>query len=214
MKQIFLLIMTAILLLQVSCRKDPDMISTVVDVTYPKIELKGEKFVTLNVGQAYEDPGATATDDISGAKTEIMAYANTLDVNTPGLYYMGYTAKNSNGYVRKVARYIAVTNYQDDIDLTGTYYRAATDVEVEITKVSRALYRNSDMGGAGLEDAAYFVMIDDATFDVGLQLSESIGEEIDGFDELLEITDSSTVIQYSLDAPGYGTAPRIFTKVQ
>lgn len=215
MKNILLLILSIAVASQVSCRKKQDAVSKVVDITAPDIRLNGEKFVTLNVGQAYEDPGAQAVDDISGATTNISADVSTLDVSTPGLYYMGYSAKNANGYVTNVARYIAVTDYADNIDLSGVYVRAANGVEVNITRMSRGLYRNDDMGGAGLPDAAYFAVIDEETIDLGLQLSESLNEEIDGFSESLTITAPDEItIQYALDAPGYGTAVRTFEKAQ
>ncbi len=69
------------------------------------------------------------------------------------------------------------------------------------------------MGGAGLPDAGYFVVINDSTIDFGPQLSESIGEEIDGSGERLTIDGSDISYAYKLSAPGYGTALRIFVKL-
>ena len=199
--------------LYTSCKKD-EVVSKVVDVSFPEIELKGDKYVTLNVGQAYTDPGAVATDDISGAKTDIMAEYSSLDINTPGVYYMQYTTKNANGYITNVGRYIAVTNFLDDFDLSGEYERTANGVIINVSKVSRGLYMIDDMGGAGLPDAAYFAVVDASTIDFGPQLSESIGSEIDASGETLSFDGGDTTLQYALSAPGYGTAPRTFVKVQ
>lgn len=198
---------------QQSCKKDT-INNKVVKVSYPTINLSGSKYVSLNVGTAYADPGATGTDDVSGSTKTLTAEYSSLDVNTPGLYYMRYSMTNANGYITKVARYIAVTNYNDAIDLTGTYERTSNGVQVNLTKVSRALYRTDDMGGAGLADAAYFAVIDENTIDFSAQLSESIGEEIDASAEALNIGATDTSFQYRLSAPGYGTALRIFQKVE
>lgn len=213
MKKILFLI-TASAICFTACKKEMDDISKVVDVTSPSVQLNGEKYVTLNPGQPYDDPGAVSVDDVSGSQTSINAGANTLDPSTPGLYYMSYIATNANGYKTTAGRYIAVTSYNDAINLEGTYLREATGAEVHVTKVSRGMYMIDDMGGAGLPDAAYIAVLDDNTFDLGLQISESIGAEIDGANEKIIIDGGDTVLQYSLDAPGYGTAVRSFIKIE
>lgn len=212
MKKAILLLIGILPILATSCRKDPNAVSKVVKVSFPTVELNGEKYVTLNVGQPYEDPGAVSKDDVSGTTANISADISTLDITTPGIYYMQYTAINANGYKTKAGRYIAVTNYTDEMNLEGVYTRTSNGVEVNITKVSRALYMTDDMGGAGLPDAAYFAVIDNSTIDFGPQLSESIGEEIDATGEKLIIDPPDTAISYALQAPGYGTATRTFVK--
>lgn len=213
MKKILFLI-TASAISITACKKDKENISKVVDITYPTVQLNGEKYITLNPGQPYDDPGAISVDDVSGAQTSVNADANTLDPATPGLYYMSYIATNANGYKTTAGRYIAVTGYNDNINFEGTYLRAATGAEVHVTKVARGMYMIDDMGGAGLPDAAYIAIIDDSTFDLGLQISESIGAEIDGANEKIIIDGGDTILQYSLDAPGYGTAVRSFIKIE
>lgn len=213
MKKLLFLLLAVWSLSQLSCKKDT-VNNKIVKVSYPTITLSGSKYVTLNVGTAYTDPGATGTDDVSGTSRSLTAEFSSLDVNTPGLYYMRYSMTNGNGYITKVARYIAVTNYNDAVDLTGTYERTSNGVQVHLTRVSRALYRTDDMGGAGIADAAYFAVIDENTIDFSAQLSESIGEEIDASAEALNISATDTSFQYRLAAPGYGTALRIFEKVE
>ncbi len=213
MKQLITIVALAGLLVQTGCRKQASD-TKVVKVSYPTIALNGDKYVSLNVGAAYTDPGATGTDDVSGSTRSLTAEYSTLDVNTPGLYYMRYVMTNANGYVSRVGRYIAVTDYPDDVDLSGVYERTANGVQVNLTRMARALYKTDDMGGAGLPDAAYFAVINDSTIELGPQLSESIGEEIDGSSGALSITATDTSYQYRLAAPGYGTALRVFVKVE
>ncbi len=211
MKKIMFLI-AASLICFTACKKEKDDVSKVVDISSPDINLNGDKYVTLNPGQNYDDPGAVSVDDVTGAQTTISADAGNLDPNTPGLYYMSYTATNANGYQTVAGRYIAVTDYNDNINLEGTYLREATGIEVQVTKVSRAMYKISDMGGAGLDDAAYIAVLNDSTFDLGVQISESLGVEIDGGHEKIINDGGQIILQYSLDAPGYGTAVRTFVK--
>ena len=213
MKRILFLIAASALCFT-ACKKDKDDVSKVVDITYPEVRLNGEKYTTLNLGQPYDDPGAVSVDDVSGSESSVNATTNTVDPTTPGLYYMSYIATNANGYKTTAGRYIAVNNYNDNINLEGTYLRAAKGAEVHVTRVSRGMYMIDDMGGAGLPDAAYIAVIDDNTFDLGLQISESLGTEIEGHNEKIVIYGGDTILQYSLDAPGYGTAVRSFVKIE
>ncbi len=210
MKKHILYIMAFMLFITACRRKDEDVSNVVV---VPHMEIKGQKFITINVGDPMPtDEGATVVDDqpLDG-NTTVNAAENTVDPATPGIYYMLYQTKTKNGYTVGAARYIAVTNYADNTDLSGTYVRTANGVEVKVTRMSRALYKNADMGGAGLSDALYFAVINDTTIAGGPQYSESIGDVIDVSSTGLSIPDPTT-FQYALDAPGYGTAVRVFER--
>src|SRR5258708_3180604 len=97
MKKINLLILI-ILVIFTSCKKEVKNVSQVVNVTYPKIVLKGPAYVHLPVGGSYSDEGATLTDDISGAVSQISATQSYVDFSTPGLYPIKYVAANKNGF--------------------------------------------------------------------------------------------------------------------
>ncbi len=90
MKRILIGLIVTVVLLQLSCKKETTD-TKVVKVSYPAITLNGQKYVTLNVGQSYDDPGAAGTDDISGATSALTAEYSSLDVTHAGLYYMRYT---------------------------------------------------------------------------------------------------------------------------
>jgi len=210
MKKIFAIFAITILTIS-ACKKDKTVSHV---VTVPTVKVNGDKFITINVGGTVpEDAGATIVNDeaLSGGNN-IMASENTVDVNTPGIYYMLYQTQTKNGYTVGAARYIAVTNYTDAEDLSGTYIRTANDVPVEVTRKSRALYENNDMGGAGLSDAIYFAVINDSTIAAGPEYSETIGAVIDTKNAALHIEPGNTYFQYILIAPGYGTPLRKFVK--
>lgn len=206
-----LLILSSLILVFAACKKE-DNVSKVVDVTYPEITLKGDKYITIDVNGSYTDEGATVFDDVTGTSSDIEATYSSLDPSTPGLYYMQYTAKNANGYITSVARYIAVTDYADGVDLSGVYERSSNGVQVNLLRMSRGLYMTDDMGGANINDAGYFVVINDTTIDFGPQYSETIGTEIYAVNAALEIGPTDTAYTYALRAPGYGTGQRTFVK--
>ncbi|MBN9482080.1 MAG: hypothetical protein BGO70_16035 [Bacteroidetes bacterium 43-93] len=210
MKKIFAILAITILTVT-ACQKDKTVSHV---VTVPTVKVNGDKFITINVGGTMpEDAGATVINDeaISGG-SNIMASENNVDVNTPGIYYMLYQTQTKNGYTVGAARYIAVTNYTDAEDLTGTYVRTANDLPVELTRKSRALYENNDMGGAGLSDAIYFAVINDSTIVAGPEYSETLSTVIDTKNAELHIEPGNTYFQYILIAPGYGTPLRKFVK--
>lgn len=202
-----------IIAIATACRKRKDDVSKVVVV--PTMQVAGEKFISIRVGDPMPaDEGATVVNDAPlQGDANVKAVENTVDVNTPGMYYMLYQTKTKNGYTVGAARYVAVTNYDDTEDLSGLYSRAGTPNVVEIERLARGLYVNKDMGGAGLSDALYFTVINETTIAAGPQYSESLGVVIGTSDESLEIIpDTSITIMYALDAPGYGTAVRTFIK--
>ncbi len=195
-----------------ACRKRNDDVSRVVVV--PTMQVAGEKFISIRVGDPMPaDDGATVINDAPlQGDANVKAIENTVDVNTPGMYYMLYQTKTKNGYTVGAARYVAVTNYVDTEDLSGDYSRVGTPRVVKIQRLARGLYVNRDMGGAGLSDALYFTVINDTTIAAGPQFSETIGDVIDTRSESLLIEPDAVTIRYALDAPGYGTAVRTFVK--
>jgi len=65
------------------------------DTGRPVIELLGDKEIELEFEAAYEDPGATATDDLDGALTP--AVDNPVDTKVIGTYTVTYTAADRAG---------------------------------------------------------------------------------------------------------------------
>ena len=66
----------------------------VVDTTAPVITVTGDNPVTTELGAAYTDAGATASD-LSGTIT--VTSAGEVDVNTVGSYTITYTASDASG---------------------------------------------------------------------------------------------------------------------
>ncbi len=79
------------------------------DENPPVITLKGERFVILNPGETYTDPGATAKDDRDGDITNLMTNSGMPDISKKGCYEITYTVTDKGGNKTTVVRYIVVT---------------------------------------------------------------------------------------------------------
>jgi hypothetical protein len=66
-------------------------------VTPPTITLLGSASVTLTVGDAYTDAGATATDSLDGDLTAKIVTDNPVNVAQVGTYTVTYNVKDSSG---------------------------------------------------------------------------------------------------------------------
>ena len=75
---------------------------TGIDTTPPVISLTGASPLTLEVGDTYTDPGATATE---GAE---VTTEGTVDTNTPGTYTITYTATDAAGNIGTTTRTVSV----------------------------------------------------------------------------------------------------------
>ncbi|MDC0264697.1 DUF5011 domain-containing protein, partial [Verrucomicrobia bacterium] len=70
-------------------------VETPRDITAPLLTLIGEDRMDIFTGDEFDDPGATAVDDIDGELT--VQREGTVNVNTPGYYYLTYFANDSSG---------------------------------------------------------------------------------------------------------------------
>ena len=69
----------------------------VTDNTAPVITLKGEQSVTVNVGENYEDAGATAHDDVDGDITQTIEITGLIITAAPGVYTLTFNVKDKSG---------------------------------------------------------------------------------------------------------------------
>ncbi len=95
----------------------------VVDTTAPVITLLGSDPVTVEVGSAYTDAGATATDIGDGDLTGSIVTVNLVDPNTVGVYTVTYDVTDSHGNpAAQVTRTVNVVDTTAPvITLTGAH---------------------------------------------------------------------------------------------
>ncbi|MFH1522942.1 MAG: immunoglobulin-like domain-containing protein [Patescibacteria group bacterium] len=83
----------------------------VVDATTPIITLLGENPVTIEVGAAYNDAGATAVDDVDGDITANIIVINNVNTNILGTYTVTYNVfDSSDNPAVKVTRIVHVVD--------------------------------------------------------------------------------------------------------
>ncbi len=215
MKKIIVLIIIAASFIGGCKKDDPGALSTVVDVTYPGIELKGNQYIHIPVGGSYTDEGATLTDDITGAVSDIQATASNVDNTVPGIYSIDYEAANANGFKTLVSRIVLVLDYTaptgvglDTSDISGDYLRPLTGVPLSVVKLEDGLYIIDKVGGSSAIPA-YFTTPTPTTIDAPAQTI--FGDDFDLTDESLDINDPIT-IKWKVVNPGFGTALRTFVK--
>ncbi len=107
--------------------------TTTEDKTAPVITLKGDNPLTLQAGESYIEPGATAVDDTDGNVTVNVAtdLANELNSginkNRLGTYHVTYTAEDKAGNQSSVKRTVYVRVSADKkINDTGVNWGADT----------------------------------------------------------------------------------------
>lgn len=72
-------------------------VNVVTDITPPVITITGANPVSLTVGDAYTDAGATANDNIDGNITARIQAASTVNAATAGTYSVVYTVSDLSG---------------------------------------------------------------------------------------------------------------------
>ena len=74
----------------------------------PDLQLVGEASVSIPAGQAYIDPGATATDDIDGDITDQIVVTGEINPNSVGTQLLSYSVSDRAGNVGSATRTVIV----------------------------------------------------------------------------------------------------------
>ena len=100
----------------------------VKDLEKPTIELKGNKYVYVNLGEQYTEQGYTAVDNVDKDITDKVTINTELDTNTSGEYVIKYVIKDSSDNENFIERYVEVVNYEtilqsplEDFNLDNTF---------------------------------------------------------------------------------------------
>ena len=102
---------------------------SVVDTTAPVISLVGNAVVSLELGTAYSDAGATATDNKDGTVTSSITTVSDVDANTVGSYTVTYNVTDAAGNAAtQVSRSINVGG-DTTIPVISLVGSASVDVE-------------------------------------------------------------------------------------
>jgi hypothetical protein len=83
-----------------SCKKE--------DTIAPVVTLKGSSPMTIDVGAAYTEPGATATDDVDGDISSKIAITGTVTNTAAGTYTRTYAVTDAAGNTGTASRVVNV----------------------------------------------------------------------------------------------------------
>ena len=67
------------------------------DTTAPVITLIGASTINLNIGDTYNEQGATATDNVDGNLTSSIVITGTVNTASAGTYFVNYNVSDSSG---------------------------------------------------------------------------------------------------------------------
>ena len=119
------------------------------DIVAPVITLTGSDTINVTLGDAFTDPGATATDNVDGdITTSIVVSGDTVDVNTAGTYTITYNVSDAAG--------------NPATEVTRTVIVAAPGACTAETNES---YSAADLNMTFLTDPSAFIISDGAGFE-------------------------------------------------
>ncbi len=191
-----------------------------IDVTAPSITLTGETAITLTVGDAYDDLGATATDAVDG-NVSATTGGDAVNTNTIGTYTVRYDATDAAGNAAtQVTRTVTVqaalgfdveptlaTNNAGDyaidgntLTLTFTVNQAlASTPEVTVTIAGRPAEVTPGAGNA--YTATYTVVAADVADDTLVGYGIAVLTAADNPDNTLGPTADTSAIRIDVLAP-------------
>lgn len=109
------------------------------DTTDPVITLLGQSVVNIDVGQAYNDAGATALDDTDGDITGDIVVVNPVDINTVGAYTITYNVQDAAGNSAAEVTRSVIVNAVGDTTPDAFVFVDATDVAINTIIISNAV---------------------------------------------------------------------------
>jgi len=214
MKQIS--IFTLLLIFFISCNKNPinnteDKVGISKVTFFPTLTLKGSNPIVLTKGSTFTDPGITAKE---GANDITYTTVGSVDVNTPGVYLLTYTAVNKDGFPASITRTVVI--YQTDAtasanDFSGNYARTSNGSIATWTKIAPGVYSVFNPGGApGTNLTA--IVFNQTGFEI--HIPRQVTNDGNVTESSNETYSNLTPPQYSwkIINPTYGTALRTFIK--
>lgn len=165
-----------IALIFTSCDKeDTEGLSRITN--FPTFEMNGNKYMSIVKGEQYTEAGVTATEGGSDIEVTI---SGTVDVNTPGVYDITYSAVNKDGFSGQVTRTVAVlpTAEQAGVDISGKYSNIGSFNYVsEVTKLAPGFYVSKNVWGGNSKAiiAAYIFTTDGSNLTLPLSALSGYG---------------------------------------
>ena len=123
----------------------------VVDTTAPLVTLIGAKTVTVEVGSAYADAGATAVDLVDGDLTGSIVVTNPVKTNVVGVYVIKYDVSDLHGNPAKtVTRTVKVVDTTAPVITLVGDNPQVIDLGSAYVELGATATDNYDLGTSGI----------------------------------------------------------------
>jgi PKD repeat protein len=139
----------------------------VADTEAPVITLLGDAEVTINVGDTFDDLGATATDNVDGDITDDIAVTGTVDVNAAGSYTLNYNVSDAAG------------NAADEVSRTvivNEVFNCTAETSETLTATGFNWTMQTNPSANVIDDGVTFSWIDNPDFDNAVNSSCKVGQ--------------------------------------
>lgn len=102
---------------------------------YVSFEMNGDETTLVPLNTSFTDPGVVATENGIEVNDKVVvsisdpsgASVSSIPTNTPGLYYVNYSAVNSDGFPASVDRTVIVYDPAVTASIAGTYFADMTN---------------------------------------------------------------------------------------
>lgn len=178
---------------------------------FPVLTLNGDRYMTIEVGGTFTDPGITATEGGADIPYTTEGSVNTGEV---GVYDITYSAVNKDGFPASLTRTVVVYSTESSAagnDLSGTYVRSLNGVESVWTKIAPGVYTVQNPGGAPGVNLTVVVFNRTGNTIHMPEQTISDGTAMSSAQEDYSAGPPATYTWQILN-PGYGTALRTFVK--
>lgn len=198
------------------CKKKESAISTLYNHSVPTIILPDNHYYSIPVGGVLPAIEATAYDSFYHEECAVVYDQSKLDNTIPDAYKVYATAQNKYGMMSSELLYVAVTDIDPVIDLSGLYARVGNDDTVMVTRLANGFYMTNDVGANGSGDttniaSAYFVQ----TSDVALSMPEQDTKfgMLSGTGGFINMAPGDTTIEYVINNATFDQSIRLFKKL-
>jgi hypothetical protein len=145
-KYLYIFLVIFSLFLQYGCERELTSEGVSRTTTYAVVTIGGDNPTFLAVGEAYTEPGATTNTG------DPVTISGTVDVNTPGVYTVSYSATNIDGFTNSVNRTVYVSNTGDLVSsIEGLYTATVVRVDPAETWDGLQFIRIWNVGGNDYE---------------------------------------------------------------
>lgn len=142
---------------------------------FPTITLVGGQSITLKLNEKYTEKGYSATDSVDGNITRNVTVKNTVKSDTPGLYEVKYTVKNSRGYESSISRIVKVLSKDESSTVTPTY--GGIDEYLKISVSNKAITKdNITLDITVINSAVKSIILPDNTMTTSTNLKYTVKE--------------------------------------